>query len=162
MRGYLRALGPGLVTGASDDDPSGIATYAQAGASFGFGFLWTALLTFPLMAAVQEICDRTALATGKGLGELATERLGGNARGVVIGLVGVLIVANGPNVAADLVAVGSGMQLLHAGPPVVWSLVAGVEISAFRSPGRSSLSPACSSCCASRFWPTSRCCSSSR
>ena len=76
MRGYLRALGPGLVTGASDDDPSGIATYAQAGASFGFGFLWTALLTFPLMAAVQEICDRTALATGKGLGELATERPG--------------------------------------------------------------------------------------
>ena len=59
MRGYLRALGPGLVTGASDDDPSGIATYAQAGSSFGFGFgfLWTALLTFPLMAAVQEICD---------------------------------------------------------------------------------------------------------
>ena len=52
MRGYLRALGPGLVTGASDDDPSGIATYAQAGSSFGFGFLWTALLTFPLMAAV--------------------------------------------------------------------------------------------------------------
>jgi len=80
MRGYLRALGPGLVTGASDDDPSGIATYAQAGSSFGFGFLWTALLTFPLMAAVQEICDRTALATGKGLGELATQRLPGKAR----------------------------------------------------------------------------------
>ena len=90
MRGYLRALGPGLVTGASDDDPSGIATYAQAGSPFGFGFLWTALLTFPLMAAVQEICDRTALATGRGLGELATERLGGKSRGVVIGLVGVL------------------------------------------------------------------------
>src|SRR3979411_1823931 len=75
-RRYLRALGPGLVTGASDDDPSGIATYAQAGASFGFGLLWTALLTFPLMATVQEICDRTALATGKGLGELAVRRLG--------------------------------------------------------------------------------------
>ncbi|MFI4928193.1 MAG: divalent metal cation transporter, partial [Burkholderiales bacterium] len=70
--GYLQALGPGLVTGASDDDPSGIATYAQAGSSFGFSFLWAALLTFPLMATVQEICDRTALATGKGLGELAT------------------------------------------------------------------------------------------
>jgi NRAMP (natural resistance-associated macrophage protein)-like metal ion transporter len=130
MRGYLRALGPGLVTGASDDDPSGIATYAQAGSSFGFGFLWTALLTFPLMAAVQEICDRTALATGKGLGELATERLGGRARGIVIGLVGLLIVANALNIAADLVAVGSGMQLLHAGPTVVWALVAGAAISA--------------------------------
>ena len=130
MRGYLRALGPGLVTGASDDDPSGIATYAQAGSSFGFGFLWTALLTFPLMAAVQEICDRTALATGKGLGELATERLGGKARGVVIGLVGLLIVANALNIAADLVAVGSGMTLLHAGPTTIWAIVAGAGISA--------------------------------
>jgi NRAMP (natural resistance-associated macrophage protein)-like metal ion transporter len=130
MRGYLRALGPGLVTGASDDDPSGIATYAEAGARFGFGFLWTALLTFPLMAAVQEICDRTALATGKGLGELATERLGGKARGIVIVLVAVLIMANALNIAADLVAVGSGMHLLHAGPTVVWALVAGAAISA--------------------------------
>ncbi|HET8894361.1 MAG TPA: Nramp family divalent metal transporter, partial [Gaiellaceae bacterium] len=131
LRGYLRALGPGLVTGASDDDPSGIATYAQAGSTFGFGFLWTALLTFPLMAAVQEICDRTALATGRGLGELATERLGGKARIVAIGLIGVLIVANALNVAADLVAVGSGMHLLHAGPTAVWSVVAGLAISAF-------------------------------
>src|ERR1700674_4522002 len=71
---YLRAAGPGLITGASDDDPSGIATYAQAGSKYGLSFLWTALLSFPLMAAVQEICDRTALATGKGLGELAAER----------------------------------------------------------------------------------------
>src|ERR1700737_3701547 len=129
-RVYLRALGPGLVTGASDDDPSGIATYAQAGSSFGFSFLWTALLTFPLMAAVQEICDRTALATGRGLGELATERLRGAARAVVTGLVGLLIVANALNVAADLVAVGSGMQLLRAGPAALWALLAGLAISA--------------------------------
>jgi Mn2+/Fe2+ NRAMP family transporter len=60
-RQYLRAMGPGLVTGASDDDPSGIATYAQAGAKYGLSFLWTALLTLPLMVGVQEICDRTAL-----------------------------------------------------------------------------------------------------
>ena len=130
LRGYLRALGPGLVTGASDDDPSGIATYAQAGASFGFSFLWTALLTFPLMATVQEICDRTALATGRGLGELATVRLGGKARSIVIGLVGLLIVANALNIAADLVAVGSGMQLLHAGPTAFWAVIAGAGISA--------------------------------
>ena len=131
MRGYLRALGPGLVTGASDDDPSGIATYAQAGSTFGFGLLWTALLTFPLMAAVQEICDRTALVTGKGLGELATVRLSGSkARRVVMGLVGLLIVANALNIAADLVAIGSGMHLLHAGPTVVWALIAGAAISA--------------------------------
>jgi len=80
---YLRAMGPGLVTGASDDDPSGIATYAQAGAKFGLGFLWTALLTLPLMAGVQEICDRTALATGKGLGELALRRFGPVGRSVI-------------------------------------------------------------------------------
>ena len=67
-RQYLRAIGPGLITGASDDDPSGIATYAQAGSKYGLSFLWTALLTFPLIAANQEICDRTALATGTGLG----------------------------------------------------------------------------------------------
>ena len=131
MLGYLRALGPGLVTGASDDDPSGIATYAQAGSSFGFGLLWTALLTFPLMAGVQEICDRTALATGKGLGQLATERLSHWGRRIVIALVGLLIVANALNIAADLVAVGSGMRLLHAGPSALWALVAGAAISIF-------------------------------
>ena len=63
-RDTISALGPGLITGASDDDPSGIATYAQAGAQFGTSFLWVAFLSFPLMASVQEICDRSALATG--------------------------------------------------------------------------------------------------
>src|SRR5438445_10276026 len=77
---YARALGPGLVTGASDDDPSGIATYVQAGAKFGFGLLWSALVTLPLMGAIQETCDRTALATGKTLGELAREKFGRWAR----------------------------------------------------------------------------------
>src|SRR5205085_9540892 len=81
-------------------------------------------------AAVQEICDRTALATGKGLGELATARLRGAGRNVVIGLVGLLIVANALNIAADLVAVGSGMHLLHAGPTTAWALLAGLAITA--------------------------------
>jgi Mn2+/Fe2+ NRAMP family transporter len=130
MRGYLRALGPGLVTGASDDDPSGIATYSQAGSAYGFTYLWTALLTLPLMAGVQEICDRTALATGKGLGELATSRVRGVGRTGVAALVALLILANALNVAADLVAVGSGMHLLHAGPAVVWAPVGGLGISA--------------------------------
>jgi Natural resistance-associated macrophage protein len=111
-RAYLRALGPGLVTGASDDDPSGIATYAQTGARFGLGMLWVADITFPLMAAVQEICDRTALATGRGLGELMVVRFG-RAWRIVIGLlVGALILANTLNIAADLVAIGAGMHLL--------------------------------------------------
>jgi NRAMP (natural resistance-associated macrophage protein)-like metal ion transporter len=64
---YLRILGPGLITGASDDDPSGIATYSQAGAGFGFATLWTALITFPLMAAIQEMCARIGIVTQQGL-----------------------------------------------------------------------------------------------
>jgi NRAMP (natural resistance-associated macrophage protein)-like metal ion transporter len=122
---YLRAMGPGLVTGASDDDPSGIATYSQAGAKYGLALLWSALLTLPLMAAVQEICDRTALATGSGLGELAVKRFGRAGRAVLAVLLVALVVANALNVAADLVAIGSGMQLLHAGPPWLWALLAG-------------------------------------
>ena len=124
-RQYLRAMGPGLVTGASDDDPSGIATYSQAGAQYGLSFLWAALLTLPLMAAVQEICDRTALATGTGLGELAVRRFHRTGRAVLAVLLVALIVANGLNIAADLVAIGSGMQLLHAGPTWIWALLAG-------------------------------------
>ncbi len=117
-----------MVTGASDDDPSGIATYAQAGAKFGFSLLWAALITLPLMAAVQEICDRTALATGKTLGELAHQAFPRWARAVVGVLLAALAVANVLNIAADLVAIGSGANLLHAGPVWVWSLVAGLVI----------------------------------
>jgi NRAMP (natural resistance-associated macrophage protein)-like metal ion transporter len=129
-RAYLTALGPGLVTGASDDDPSGVATYSQAGAQFGLGLLWVSLLSLPLMAGVQEICDRTALTTGRGLGELATEKFKARTRPVLIVLISALIVANALNISADLVAVGSGMNLLHAGPTWVWALVAGVAITA--------------------------------
>jgi NRAMP (natural resistance-associated macrophage protein)-like metal ion transporter len=127
-RQYLRALGPGLVTGASDDDPSGIATYAQAGASFGLGMLWTTLVSLPLMSAVQEICDRTALATGRGLGELIVQRFSRCWAKVIAILVIALIVANALNIAADLVAVGAGMHLLHAGPTALWALIGGVAL----------------------------------
>ena len=74
VRRFFGLLGPGLVAGASDDHPSGVATYAQAGATFGTGLLWTVPLTLPLMIAVQEICDRTALATGENLGALARRK----------------------------------------------------------------------------------------
>src|ERR1700716_31867 len=67
IRNFLKILGPGLITGSSDDDPSGIATYSQAGAQFGFSTLWTALITFPLMAAIQEMCARIGIVTAKGL-----------------------------------------------------------------------------------------------
>ena len=127
-RAYFTALGPGLVTGASDDDPSGVATYSQAGAQFGLGLLWVSAVSLPLMAGVQEICDRTALTTGRGLGELTTEKFKARARPVLVVLISALIVANALNISADLVAVGSGMNLLHAGPTWVWALVAGVVI----------------------------------
>ncbi len=125
VRAYITALGPGLITGASDDDPSGIATYSQAGAKFGFGMLWASFLTFPLMAAIQEICDRTALATGQGLGELITRRFSRTWRIVIGVLIIALCVANALNVAADLVAIGAGMHLLHAGPTTLWAVLAG-------------------------------------
>src|ERR1700728_2465819 len=100
-RQYLRATGPGVVTGASEADPSGVATFSQAGAQFRFSFLWAALLTLPLMAAVQEICDRTALATGIGLGELAVKRFQRTGRTIIAALLVALLVANVLNIAAD-------------------------------------------------------------
>ena len=126
---YVRAAGPGLVTGASDDDPSGIATYAQVGAKYGTSFLWAAIVTLPLMMGVQEICDRTALATGIGLGELATKQFRRTGRAIIFVLILVLIVANTLNIAADLVAIGSGMTLLKAGPTWIWALIAGTVVS---------------------------------
>ncbi|PVU84285.1 iron transporter (plasmid) [Cellulomonas sp. WB94] len=128
VRRFLDVLGPGLVTGASDDDPSGVATYAQAGATFGNGMLWTAPVTLPLMIAVQEICDRTALATGKSLGALARVKFGTKATAVTAVLLVALIGANTLNLAADLMAIGQGMQLLHAGPAPLWAALAGVGI----------------------------------
>ena len=86
-----------------DDGPSGIATYSQAGAQFQYGLLWTSLLTLPLMAGVQEICDRTALATGKGLGELAYRRFP-NVRIVLAVLISALLAANMLNVADSTIS----------------------------------------------------------
>ena len=125
---FLRVLGPGLVTGAADDDPSGVATYSQAGATFGNALLWTVPLSLPLMIAVQEICDRMALATGDSLGTLIRRRFRRSV-GVAIGvLIVALIAANCLNLAADLNAIGQGMQLLHAGPAWLWSIIAGIAI----------------------------------
>src|SRR3954447_3340356 len=122
-RGYFKEAGPGFITGASDDDPSGIATYAQAGAQFRYGLLWTSLFTFPLMAAVQEICDRTALATGTSLGALADKKFP-RARVWLAGLTSMLIAANVFNISADISAVGEGVHLLHAGPATLWAPIA--------------------------------------
>jgi Mn2+/Fe2+ NRAMP family transporter len=116
------------VTGAADDDPSGVATYAQAGATFANGMLWTAPVTLPMMAGVQEICDRTALATGESLGTLIRRKFTRKPRIVIGILVVALLIANTLNIAADLMAIGQGMELLGAGPDHLWAAVAGVAI----------------------------------
>ncbi len=111
-RGFLHLLGPGLITGASDDDPSGIGTYSQVGSQFGYGLLWLALFTFPLMSAVQELCARIALQTGVGLGASLRRKF---PRWIVaIAILG-LLAANTFNVGADLGAVAAGGALLSRG-----------------------------------------------
>jgi NRAMP (natural resistance-associated macrophage protein)-like metal ion transporter len=110
--GFLQLLGPGLITGASDDDPSGIGTYSQVGSQFGYGLLWLALFTFPLMSAVQELCARIALQTGVGLG--ASLRRKFPRWLVLIAIVG-LLAANTFNVGADLGAVAAAGSLLSRG-----------------------------------------------
>ncbi|CAM5399213.1 Nramp family divalent metal transporter [Leifsonia shinshuensis] len=125
---FFGVLGPGLVTGAADDDPSGIATYSQAGAMYGNSMLWTVPLTLPLMMAVQEICDRMALASGDSLGRLIRRHFSRGFRVAIGVLLVFLIVANVLNIAADLNAIGEGMYLLHLGPAVMWSAIAGIVI----------------------------------
>lgn len=125
---YVKGLGPGLVTGASDDDPSGIATYSQAGASFRYSLLWTALLSFPFAVTVQEICDRTALSTGQNLGELTKQRFHRWGRRAVGVLLAALLSANALNIAADVLAIGAGMHLLGAGPITLWAAISGVAV----------------------------------
>jgi NRAMP (natural resistance-associated macrophage protein)-like metal ion transporter len=125
---FFRLLGPGLVTGAADDDPSGVATYAQAGASYSNGMLWTVPVTLPMMMASQEITDRMALATGDSLGMLIRRKFTRNFRIAIGILLAALILANCLNLSADLMAIGQGMKLLHAGPAPLWSAIAGVGI----------------------------------
>ena len=112
-KGLLGRLGPGLITGASDDDPSGIATYSQAGAQFGYAMCWVMLFCFPLMAAIQEISARIGRVTGQGIA--------GNIRAhyprwLLRAIVGLLLLANIINLGADLGAMGAALKLLIGGP----------------------------------------------
>jgi NRAMP (natural resistance-associated macrophage protein)-like metal ion transporter len=111
-REYWNVLGPGLTTGASDDDPSGIATYSQTGAQYGFQLLWLSLVTFPLMAVIQEMCARIGLATGRGLA--GNIRLNFSRRVLYVCTI-LLFAANAFNIGADLGAMAKGLQLLHGG-----------------------------------------------
>ncbi len=121
--GWLRKLGPGIVTGAADDDPSGIGTYSQTGAQYGYALAWTMVFTFPLMAAFQEICGRIGAVTGAGLAEnLRRHYPIWLLRGVVL----LLLVANVINLGADLGAMGSAAQLLLGGREHVYTVLFGV------------------------------------
>jgi NRAMP (natural resistance-associated macrophage protein)-like metal ion transporter len=108
----LRLLGPGLVTGAADDDPSGIATYSQAGAQFGYGLLWTVFLTTPFMIAIQLVSARIGRVTGKGLAANVMELA---PRWLVLALIFLLVTANTFNIAADIAAMGESLSLVIGG-----------------------------------------------
>jgi NRAMP (natural resistance-associated macrophage protein)-like metal ion transporter len=108
----FRLLGPGLVTGAADDDPSGIATYSQAGAQFGYGLLWTVFLTTPFMIAIQLVSARIGRVTGKGLAANVMELA---PRWLVLVLVFLLVAANTFNIAADIAAMGESLSLVIGG-----------------------------------------------
>src|SRR5260370_957397 len=113
-RGLLALLGPGLITGASDDDPSGVAAYSQAGAQFGYSMVWVMLFTWPLMAAIQEISARIGRVTGHGIaGNIRRYYPPWLLRGIVVLLLGANII----NLGADLGAMGEALRLLIGGPP---------------------------------------------
>jgi len=117
VRKFYAQLGPGLITGAADDDPSGIATYSVAGAAFGYSTLWTALFSFPLMAAVQLMCARLGLVTGQGLAAVVRKRY---PPWVLWGACLLLTVANVINIGADLGGVASASEMVSGVPSAWW------------------------------------------
>ena len=120
-KSFFSSLGPGIITGASDDDPSGIGTYSQIGAQFGYGMLWTMLLSYPLMSAFQEICARIGRVTGHGIARNIKVRY----PNLLYGVVALMVFANIFNLGADLQAMDAAARLLVKGPPVLFGLVLG-------------------------------------
>jgi NRAMP (natural resistance-associated macrophage protein)-like metal ion transporter len=125
MRRFWRTLGPGLITGAADDDPSGITTYSLAGAQFGTSLLWMAVVSWPLMWAVQLMCARIGMVTGRGLMAAMRQRF---PRPVLFLICGALAVANGINIGADLDGMADAAELLSGVNSHVWVLLFGVGI----------------------------------
>jgi NRAMP (natural resistance-associated macrophage protein)-like metal ion transporter len=117
LKGSLAALGPGLITGAADDDPSGISTYSVAGAAFGYPILWIALFTFPLMVAIQLMCARLGMVTGRGLAAAVRSYY---PRWVLWGACSLLVVANVINIAADLGGMAEATQLTTGIRSLIW------------------------------------------
>jgi NRAMP (natural resistance-associated macrophage protein)-like metal ion transporter len=120
------SLGPGLIAGAADDDPSGVATYSVAGAQFGTSLLWTALLTWPLMAAVQMMCARIGMVTGRGLTAALKKKF---SRPVVSTVITALLIANTINVGADLAGMADAAEVLSRLSSHVWVIVFAIAIS---------------------------------
>ncbi len=116
LKTILKSLGPGVVTGAADDDPSGIATYSQAGANFGFGMLWMTLFQYPMMTVVQEICARIGLITGDGLAAVIKRKYTNR---IVLPLTSLLLIANTINIGADIGAMGTAVRLVFPELPFV-------------------------------------------
>jgi NRAMP (natural resistance-associated macrophage protein)-like metal ion transporter len=109
FKSFLKSLGPGVITGASDDDPSGIATFSQAGAKFGFGMLWLILFEYPLMAVIQEICARIGLLKGSGLATIIRKKY---PKKVVLPIVTLLFIANVVNIGANISAMAASTSLI--------------------------------------------------
>ena len=120
MGRFLRILGPGLITGAADDDPSGIATYSQTGAQFGFGQLWASLYQLPLLIAIQETCARIGAVTGKGLAGVVKENFSKKVLSAVVFLV---VIANTINIGADIGAMASAAELVWNLPFAFYAII---------------------------------------
>jgi len=123
VRDWLKQLGPGLITGAADDDPSGIATYSQAGAQFGLLTLWAVVFTYPLMVGIQLISARIGRVTGHGLASNIGRHF---PRPVLYCVVALLVFANTINIAADIAAMGDALHLVVGGPPHVYAVIFGI------------------------------------
>ena len=119
VKKITKSVGPGLITGAADDDPSGIATYSQTGAQFGYGQLWTVIFMLPLVTAIQEACARIGAVTGKGIATVIRENY---SKKVLYGAVFLVLIANTINIGADIGAMAAALDLIIPIPFVLSTL----------------------------------------
>src|SRR4030042_5491607 len=119
LKKLLSSLGPGLITGASDDDPSGIATYSIAGASFGYALNWLTLFLYPLMTVVQEMCGRIGMVTGRGLAGVIRQNYH---KTILYFVVSLLLIANTINIGADIGAMAASAEMVVEIPYVAWAI----------------------------------------
>jgi NRAMP (natural resistance-associated macrophage protein)-like metal ion transporter len=128
FRRFFARLGPGLITGAADDDPSGISTYSVTGAAFGYAPLWTALFSFPLMTAVQMMCARLGMVTGEGLAAVIRRQY---PRWVLWSACGLLVIANTVNIGADLGGMAKVTEMVTGIRSLYWTPVYALMIGSF-------------------------------